>query len=95
MKTYKLSKHLPFYLFSLKTVQSEELRYLKSVVKMKSTDRHRILECSVCKRRMRSDCLKRRGLKKDKNFNFQVTTIVKANVKDSEIPSYQDLESGI
>ena len=60
-----------------------------------STDRHRILECSVCKKRMRSDSLKRHGLKKHKNFNFQVTTIVKANVKDSGNPSAQDLESEI
>ena len=60
-----------------------------------STDRHRILECSVCKKRMRSDSLKRHRLKKHKNFNFQVTTIVKANVKDSGNPSVQDLESEI
>ena len=60
-----------------------------------STDRHRILECSVCKKRMRSDSLKKHGLKKHKNFNFQVTTIVKANVKDSGNPSVQDLESEI
>ena len=63
----------PFYLFSLKTVQSEELRYLKTVVKMKSTDRHRIFECSVCKKRMRSDSLKRHELKKQKNYNFRTT----------------------
>ena len=44
---------------------------------------------------MRSDSLKRHGLKKHKNFNFQVTTIVKANVKDSGNPSVQDLESEI
>ena len=62
---------------------------------MKSTDRLRILECSVCKKRMRSDDLKRYELKKHKNFNFQVTTIVKANVKDSGNPSVQDLESEI
>ena len=61
-----------FTLFSFKTGQSEELRYLKKVMKMKSTDRHRILECSVCKKRMRSDSLKGHGLKKNKNVNFQV-----------------------
>ena len=44
---------------------------------------------------MRSDNLKRHKLKKHKNFNFQVTTIVKANVKDSGNPSVQDLESEI
>ena len=56
---------------------------------MKSTDRLRILECSVCKKRMRSDGLKRYELKKHKNFNFQVTTIVKANVKDSGWKSFK------
>ena len=39
--------------------------------------------------------LKRHGLKKHKNFNFKVTTIVKANVKDSVNPSVQDLEAEI
>ena len=51
-----------------------------------------ILECSVCK--WGSDSLKIHKLK-HKNFNFQVTTIVKANVKDSGNPSVQDLESEI
>ena len=60
-----------------------------------STDRHRILECPVCKKSMRSDNLKRHKFNKHKNFNFQVTTIVKANVKDSGNPSVQDLESEI
>ena len=60
-----------------------------------STDRHRILECPVCKKSMRSDNLKRLKFKKHKNFNFQVTTVVKANVKDNGIPSNQDLESEI
>ena len=60
-----------------------------------STDRHRILECPVCKKSMRSDSLKRHKFNKHKNFNFQVTTIVKANVKDSGNPSVQDLESEI
>ena len=83
----------PFHHSSLKTVQSKELWYLKRVIKISSTVRHIILECSVCKKRMRSDSLKRHELKKHKNFNFQVTTIVKANVKNSGIPSYQDLES--
>ena len=57
-----------------------------------STDRHRILECSVCKKSMRSDNLKRHKFKKHKNFSFQVTTIVKANVKYSGNPSIQILE---
>ena len=60
-----------------------------------STDRHRILESPVCKKSMRSDSLKRHKFNKHKNFNFQVTTIVKANVKDSGNPSVQDLESEI
>ena len=61
---------------------------------MKSTDRQRILECSVRKKRIRSDSLKRLGLK-HKNFNLQVTTTFKANVKGSGFPSNQDLESEI
>ena len=44
---------------------------------------------------MRSDSLKRHGLKKHKNFNFQVTTIVKATVKCDGNPFDQDLESEI
>ena len=44
---------------------------------------------------MRSDTLKRHKFKKHRNFNFQVTTVVKANVKDIGIPSNQDLESEI
>ena len=44
---------------------------------------------------MRSDSLKRHGLKKHKNFNFQVTTIVKATVKGKRNTSDQDLESEI
>ena len=60
-----------------------------------STDRHRILECSVCKKRMRSDSLKRHALKKHKDFNFQVTAIVKATVKGDGNPFDQDLESEI
>ena len=62
---------------------------------MKSVDRHRTLECPVCKRTMRSDSLKRHKLTKHKNFNFQVTTIIKAHVKNGGIPSNQDLESEI
>ena len=60
-----------------------------------STDRHRILECFVCKKRMRSDSFKRHRLKKHKNFNFQVTTIFKTYVKGSGNPSDQNLESEI
>ena len=62
---------------------------------MKPVNRHRILECPVCKRTMRSDSLKRHKLTKHKNFNFQVTTIIKAHVKDGGITSDQDLESEI
>ena len=62
---------------------------------MPSVNRNITLECPVCKKSMRSDNLKRHKLKKHKNFNFQVTTIVKANVKDSGNPSVQDLESEI
>ena len=62
---------------------------------MPSANRNITLECPVCKQTMRSDNLKRHKLKKHKNFNFQVTTIVKANVEDNGIPSNQDLESEI
>ena len=44
---------------------------------------------------MRSDSLKRHALKKHKDFNFQVTTIVKATVKGDGNPFDQDLESEI
>ena len=62
---------------------------------MPSVNRNITLECPVCKKSMRSDNLKRHKLKKHKNFNFQMTTIVKANVEGSGNPSDQDLESEI
>ena len=64
---------------------------------MKSADRHRIWECSVCKKRMRSDSLKRHGLRKNKNVNFQVTKVVRGYLKDkdSQPSSNEDLESEI
>ena len=62
---------------------------------MKSVDRHKINECPVCKRTMRSDSLKRHKLTKHKNFNFQVTTIIKDHVKDGGILSDRGLESEI
>ena len=66
---------------------------LIKTITMPSVNRNITLECPVCKKSMRSDNLKRHKLKKHKNFNFQVTTIVKANVKGSGNPSDQDLES--
>ena len=62
---------------------------------MKSVDRHRILDCPVCKRTMRSDSLKRHKLTKHENLNFQVKTIIKAHVKGGGILSDRDLESEI
>ena len=62
---------------------------------MPSVNRNITLECPVCKKSMRSDNLKRHKFKKHKNFNFQVTTVVEANVEYSGIPSNQDLESEI
>ena len=51
----------------------------------------------ICKKKMRSDHLKRHCLTKHKNFDFKVTTVVKGFLreKDSGNPSVQDLESEI
>ena len=68
---------------------------LMKTITMPSVNRNITLECPVCKKSMRSDNLKRHKLKKHKNLNFQLITIVKANVKDSRNPSVQDLESEI
>ena len=61
---------------------------------MKSVDdRHRILECPICKKKIRS--LKRHKLTKPKNFYFQVINTVKSNIKDRGNPSNQAFESEI
>ena len=64
---------------------------------MTSKNRNITLECSICKKKMRSDTLKRHWLTKHKNFDFKVTTVVKGFLreKDSGNPSVQDLESEI
>ena len=64
---------------------------------MTSKNRNITLECSICKKKMRSDHLKRHCLTKHKNFDFKVTTVVKGFLreKDSGNPSVQDLESEI
>ena len=64
---------------------------------MTSKNRNITLECSICKKKMRSDTLKRHWLTKHKNFDFKVTTVVRGFLreKDSGNPSVQDLESEI
>ena len=81
--------------FNSKQTRVRSFNTLIKTITMPSVNRNITLECPVCKKSMRSDNLKRHKLKKHKNFNFQVTTIVKANVKDSGNPSVQDLESEI
>ena len=43
--------------------------------------RHRILECPMCKRMMRSDNLKRHWRKKHKMFDMEVTVKVESKAK--------------
>ena len=64
---------------------------------MASVNRNITLECSICKKKMRSDNLKRHWLVKHKNFEFKVTTIVTGFLKDKDRkPSLnEDLESEI
>ena len=64
---------------------------------MASLNRNITLECSICKKKMRSDHLKRHCIAKHKNFDFKVTTIVRGFLKneDSKPSSNQDLESEI
>ena len=61
---------------------------------MASKNRNMTLECSICKRKMRSDTLKRHWLTKHKNFDFKVTTIDRGFLKetDGEQSSNEDLE---
>ena len=61
---------------------------------MTSKNRNITLECSICKKKMRSDTLKRHWLTKHKNFDFKVTTVVRGFLKetDGEHSSNEDLE---
>ena len=61
---------------------------------MTSKNRNITLECSICKKKMRSDTLKRHWLTKHKNFDFKVTTVVRGFFKetDGEHSSNEDLE---
>ena len=59
---------------------------------MPSLNRNITLECTVCKKSKRIDNLKRHKFKKNKNFNLQVTTIVKANVEGDGNPSDQEID---
>ena len=64
---------------------------------MASLSRSITLVCSISKKKMRSDHLKKHWFAKQKNFDFKVTTIVRGFLKneDSKPSSNQDLESEI
>ena len=64
---------------------------------MAPLNRNITLECSICKRKMRSDHLKRHWLTKHKNFDFKVTTVVRGFLKDNDRKplANKDLESEI
>ena len=51
---------------------------------MASENRNITLECSICKRKMRSDTLKRPWSSKHKNFDSKVTTAVRGFVKEKD-----------
>ena len=86
-------------LASLKSKPSKgrELLYFIRTLIMPSKNRSITLECSTCKKKTRSDTLKRHWLSKYKNFDFQVTTVVRGFLKDKDgKPSLdKDLESEI
>ena len=73
---------LHFASFNSKLVKDKELRYLTRTIMMSSENRNITLECSICKKKMRSDTLKRHWLTKHKNFEFKVTTVVKDFLND-------------
>ena len=54
-------------------------------------------ECSICKKKMMSDHLKRHWSSKHNNFDFKVTTVVRGFLKekDGEPSSNEDVESEI
>ena len=64
---------------------------------MASPNRNITLECSICKKKMRSDNLRRHWLAKHKSFDFKVTTVVRSFLKDEDIKpsSIKDLKSEI
>ena len=64
---------------------------------MASPNRNINLECSICKKKMRSDNLRRHWLAKHKSFDFKVTTVVRGFLKDkdSNPSSIEDLKSEI
>ena len=64
---------------------------------MASLNRNIILECSICKKKMRSDHLRRHWSAKHKSFDFKVTTAVRGLLKDkdSNPSSIEDLKSEI
>ena len=64
---------------------------------MASVNRNITLECSICKKKMRIDNLKRHWLTKHKSFDFKVTTVVRGFLKDDnrKPSSNEDLESEI
>ena len=64
---------------------------------MASKNRNITLECSICKKKTRSNTLKRHWLTKHKNFDFEVTTVVRGFLKekDGKPSSNEDLESEI
>ena len=49
---------------------------------MASLNRNITLECSICKKKIRSDNLRRHWLAKHKSFDFKKTIVVKGFPKD-------------
>ena len=64
---------------------------------MAPVNRNITLECSICKKKMRSDNLKRHWLTKHKSFDFKVTTVVRGCLRDKDRKPFAsvDLESEI
>ena len=64
---------------------------------MAPANRNITLECSICKKKMRSDNLKRHWLTKHKSFDFKVTTVVRGCLRDKDRKPFasEDLESEI
>ena len=83
--------------FKSKPSKDKELGYLIRTVTIPSKNRNITLKCSVCKKKMRKDTLKRQLVSKTQNFDFQVTTVVRGFLKDkdSEPSLNEDLESKI
>ena len=64
---------------------------------MASPNRNITLECSICKKKMRSNNLRAHWLVKHKSFDLEVTTEVRGFLKDkdSKPSSIEDLKSEI